>query len=183
MLYSEIKSIIQKNGKSFVRQLYTALLSITSDKQEIAGCLEETATYIQLLGAYGEPIKQREAAQLLYAIVIDQENDYKVGHWRIIHRNYIDEILTTDLENNPEFLGSMNKYYLAEALNVPYEIIALAQSTQEYEKIGAHLSTEQIAEIAEIYHTNDGYGDWFGPETEISISGKFTHYLFNQITD
>lgn len=183
MLYSEIKSIIQKHGKSFVRQLYSSLLSITADKQEIASCMEEIETYIQLIGAYGQPIKQKEAAQLLYAITIDHETDYKVGHWRIIHRNYVDEILTAELENNPEFVGSMNKYYLADALDIPSEIIALAQSTCEYETIGAHLSTKQITEIAEVYHTNDGYGAWFGPETEICTGGKFTHYLFNEITD
>lgn len=180
MLYSKIKSIIQKNGKSYVRQLYTALLTIAENKQEIASCLEEIETYIQLIGAYGDPIKQREAAQLLYTVVIDCENDYKVGNWRIIHRNQVDEVLTNELENNPEFVGSMNKYYLAEALDIPYEIIALAQSTQEYYKIGACLTIEQIANIAEVYHTNDGYGAWFGPETEISFGGKFTHYLFNE---
>ena len=180
-MYSKIKSIIQEHGIKEVRNLYSSLLSITTHRDEIEGCLTEMKAYKQLMNAYGERMERGHAAQLLYAIVIDLDDDYEVGNWRIIHRNNVDDILASEIAQYPEFIGSMNKYYLADALDIPYQLVQLAQSTCEYYTIGGYLSSEQIANVAEQLQKNEGYAAWFGPETEIDTFGRFSHYLFNKI--
>ena len=204
MLYSEIKSIIQKHGINNIRYIYReadkpalktllasiapdyiidTFFSITESKEEVMWMVDAITLFQDIQTVVGD-IKQ--SAKLLHAIIVDDETNYETEQYRIIDANYIHDILVSELESDKYLLGSFQAWCISDATGWPVDLIEIAQKAGEYEKIGGNMTSGQISDLAEIYANNDGYGHHFASfdlithEISIKASGKskLAYYLF-----
>lgn len=109
----------------------------------------------------------------------DNEEDFEVGYYRFINDDVIDEIQQEEMKGDDYLLGCFSAWAIASATSWPVELVEAAQSGEAFEKIGAAMTEEHIANLQAIYRNSDGYGHHFGhydgEEEEITIAGKTFH--------
>lgn len=100
----------------------------------------------------------------LFADVADEHDFVIDGEGRFIHKDAIDDILTSDLESDEYLLGCFADWLLADILGCPVDVIKTLQKNNQHGVIGEWVSsTDRVAELAEQYVRHDGYGAHFNP--------------------
>lgn len=99
-------------------------------------------------------------------------SDFEVGSYRVIDNCAIDEIQQGELKSDEYVLGSFDKYFLADTLEIDFDVIEAMQKAEAYEAIGKLiLSMGKLEELQGAYAGTDGYGHHFahydGVEHEI----------------
>lgn len=113
----------------------------------------------------------------------DQEYDFEVDGVRFIHTNDIQSVLEDELASDEYTLGCFNAWCIADATGWPLALIEAAQKGEQFEEIGKAMTGEDIAALAEIYASHDGYGHHFngydGSEDELPIGDDLYHVFDN----
>lgn len=111
----------------------------------------------------------------------DYGNDFTIeldnGEFRFISESCIDDILLEELSNDPYIVGCFNSWAIADATNMPSELIEIIQNAGEYEKLGQWIiESGNMEHLVRVYIREDGYGHHFatydGEENEISFPLK-----------
>lgn len=112
------------------------------------------------------------------------DDDFEVDGVRFIKSDQIDRIQQEELSNDEYILGCFNAGFLADILNIDYEVIAEMQKVKAYTALGKLiLSLGKLEELQEAYASADGYGHHFnsydGSEEELNVDSAMYHVFDN----
>lgn len=116
--------------------------------------------------------------------IIANETDFEVDGVRFIDDECIDDVLQDELAADEYILGCFNAWAIAQATGWPVALIEAAQKGEQYAEIGKAMTGEHVANLAEIYAREDGYGHHFNgydfSEEELQIGKSFYHVFDNR---
>jgi hypothetical protein len=121
-----------------------------------------------------------DAAEALENL-LQGEDDFEVGNYRVIKESAIDQIMANELSDDPYILGCFNADFLANILEIPQRIIEICQNAEAQQELGEMLTTEQIEKLAREYAAADGYGHHFAHydhQTEELVFDNDLYYVF-----
>ncbi len=110
------------------------------------------------------------------AHIVDNDDDFEVDGVRFINEAVIDSIMCDELSNDEYMLGCFNTGFLADVLDIDYDVIEAMQKAGAYEAIGKLiLSLGKLEELQQDYVKYDGYGHHFnhydGNYDEVTLNG------------
>lgn len=109
----------------------------------------------------------------VYSSTADFTADLNGNEYRFIHNGIIDDVIATDLKDDPYHLGCFNADFLCHYIPLSADQIKHVQDAEGYEAIGfLVLAHGELDELVSDMISADGYGHYFnhwnGDEIELN---------------
>jgi hypothetical protein len=139
---------------------------------------------IKTIKTFCEGLDSKPDWKEVVTLIDSSQTDFEVDGVRFIEDSEIQGILEDELASDPYLLGCFYSHAIAEATGWPEFLVELAQAGDQHEALGNAMNSEDVAVLAELYESQDGYGHHFnrhdGSEEELTVNSLYYHVFDNQ---